>query len=115
MKTIEMYLVDGTIMTMQIEVFDLQGFTNSLNDNRILALNINGKVLNKQLINLIVEQTEQEPNVKIQLTDYELLTYTDDYNADEITRSINDQRTIFTVIGNVTFNKRNFKMVEQIA
>lgn len=114
MKTVEMYLVDGTVMTLTMESFDLAAFTDGLNDNRILATNINGKVINKQLFKVVIDKSETAPNVKISLNDMDLQAYVETYDASAITAQINDQRTLFTSVGNIAFNKRNFKLVEQI-
>ncbi len=115
MKTVEVYLQDGTIMTLTIEKFDINTFATGLNDNRIMATNINGNVINKQLFKAVIDKTETAPNVKIALTDMELQGYAENYNASEITTKINDQQTIFTIVGNVLFNKRGFKMVSPVA
>jgi len=85
MKTVEMYLQDGTVMTLTMESFDITTFASGLNDNRILATNINGNVINKQLFKAVIDKTEMAANVKVALNEMEIQAYDESYNASEIT------------------------------
>lgn len=114
MKTIELYLIDGTLLTLEIDAFDLVGFVSALNNSRILAVNVAGKVINKQLFRVIVEKIDADANVKISLNGGDYNAYTPTYDAELITKDINDPRTLFTLVGNVAFTKREFKQIDTI-
>lgn len=114
MKTIEMYLKDNTVITVQVESFDLKDFANKLNDNNLLAINVGGKVYSKHLFKVVVEKSDLEDNTKITLNDMVLNAYGEQYDANEITKQINDLKNVYTIVGNVVFDKRSFQKIEQI-
>ena len=58
-------LNDGQIITLNNAEFDVQGFTNALNDNNFTFVNISGAVVNKHIILCIL------PIETIQKTDNE--------------------------------------------
>lgn len=115
MKTVEMLLQDGRLLTLSnVESFDLISFASALNNNNILAVNVNSNIYNKQLILAVIDKVDQTPNIKVSLNNIDILGYAENFNAEETTKEINDLRTPFTIVGNIIFNKRGFKTVEPI-
>lgn len=114
MSTIQIHLNDNTYISASSDSFDVQSTADNLNDQKILALSIGDFVLNKNSI-LAMAVENATPNVKITLQNGLIInTYSDSYQASDITNKMNGAKQLITV-GETVINKNAIRMVTPIS
>jgi hypothetical protein len=114
MTSVEIFLKDGNRITENVETFDINELANEFNSNSVLIVSIGDSLFNKNVVKLVAPATPTTtPNYKILFHDgKEIATYVEDFSS--LDGTLNNLKSVMSVIGDVMVDKREIKLITPI-
>jgi hypothetical protein len=114
MASVEILLKDGSQITEDIETLNINELADKFNSNSVLIVSIGDSFFNKNVVKLVAPATPTAtPNYKILFHDgKEIATYVEDFSS--LDGTLNNLKSVTSVIGDVMVDKREIKLITPI-
>lgn len=115
MQNLTISLHDGMVIDASLEAFDVNGYTNIINEPQIQMLTFGKNIVNKNIVQYLFLSDEREPNVNIVLQDgTKLDTCVENFDENAIANGFNNPRLLMIAVGNAIVNKNIVKLITPI-
>lgn len=115
MKNLQIALHDGMVIDASLDDFDVQGYTQTINDSSIVMLTIGKTIISKNTVQYLHLSDENAPNVEVFLHDgNKLSVYADNFNEVDISNEFNNPKLSMVAVGNAIVNKNAVKLITPV-